>query len=83
MNQLDLKKKHVKRIVQKLREWSLQIEKEMKRKRHDRKSRVSPSKRKKSLEMGGGLSLNQVKEALRMIEIGETKDPHYVGVVPY
>ena len=71
MNQLDLKKKHVKRIVEKLRKWKLQIE--MKRKRHDRESRISLSKRKESLKTEGGLSLTQVKEALRMIEIGETK----------
>ncbi|HSB06228.1 MAG TPA: sigma-70 family RNA polymerase sigma factor [Thermodesulfobacteriota bacterium] len=73
LNQLDLKKNHVKRIVQKLREWNLQIEKEIERKRHDRKSRLSLSKRKRSLKMEGALSLNQIKEALRMIEIGETK----------
>ena len=73
LNQVDLKKKHVKRIVQKLREWNLQIEKEMKRKRHDRRSRISLSKREKSLKTESGLSLNQVKEALRMIEMGETE----------
>jgi RNA polymerase primary sigma factor len=73
LNQLDLKNKHVERIVQKLRGWNLQIEKEMERKKHDRESRFSLSKRKKSLKTEGSLSLNQAKEALRMIEIGETK----------
>jgi RNA polymerase primary sigma factor len=73
LNQLDLKKKHVKKIVQKLREWNLQIEKEMKRKNHDRKSRFSLSQKKKSLKTEGNLSLSQAKEALRMIERGETK----------
>ena len=52
LNQLDLKNKHVKRIVQKLREWNLQIEKEMKQKKHDRKSRISSIQKKEVLEDG-------------------------------
>lgn len=73
LNQVDLKKKHVKRIVQKLREWNFQIEKEMKQKKRDKESRISHSKTKKSLKTEHGLSLNQVKDALRMIDRGETK----------
>lgn len=72
--QIDLKERHVKRIVQKLREWNLQIEKSrMKQKRRDKESPISLSKTGKSLEKEGGLSPNQVKEALKIIERGETK----------
>jgi RNA polymerase primary sigma factor len=72
--QIDLKERHVKRIVQKLREWSLRIEKSrLKQKRRSKASPISRSKTGKSLTKEGGLSPNQVKEALKMIERGETR----------
>ena len=74
LKQIDLKERHVKRIVQKLREWNLQIEKSrMKQKRRDKKSPGSLSKTGKPLKKEAGLSPNQVKEALKMIERGEDK----------
>jgi RNA polymerase primary sigma factor len=72
--QIDLKERYVKRIVQKLREWSLQIEKSrLKQKRRGKASPISLSKKGKSLKKEGGLSTTQFKEALKMIERGETR----------
>jgi RNA polymerase primary sigma factor len=72
--QIDLKERHVKKIVQKLREWNLQIEKSrIKQKRSDKELPISLSKTGKSLKKEGDLSPNQVKEALKIIERGETR----------
>jgi RNA polymerase primary sigma factor len=74
LNQVDLKEKYVKRIVQKLKEWNAQMDKvQMKHKRCDKGSRISLSKTKKSSKVEHGLSLNQVKDALKMIDQGETE----------
>jgi RNA polymerase primary sigma factor len=72
--QIDLKERHVKKIILKLRELNLQIEKSrVKQKRCAKESPVSLSKSGKRLKKEGDLSPNQLKEALKMIERGEAR----------
>ena len=74
LNQVDLKEKYVKRIVKKLKEWDAQMDKvQMKHKRGDKGLRISLSKTRGSLKAEYNLSSNQIKEALKMIERGESK----------
>lgn len=73
LNQVDLKKNLIKSIVQKLREWNLRAEKEMIHKGNNKGSRNSPSEREESQRAKHEASLNQVKDALRMIDQGETR----------
>jgi len=74
LNQVDLKEKYVKRIVQKLKEWNAQMDKvQMKHKRCYKESQISLSKTRRSLNTECGLSPNQIKEVLKMIERGEIK----------
>jgi len=65
--QVDLKQKYVERIVKELKEWSLRVGKEIRQKSGSREPRRSFKKGEYDL------SVNQVKDALRMIARGETK----------
>ena len=73
LKQVDLKKKHVKRIVEKLRDYHSQIEKELRQKKRGRGLQPSPSRTKKSLKAEQVRCLNQVRTALRMIDQGEVR----------
>ena len=72
LNQVDLKKNLIKSIVQKLRESNLRTEKEMKHEGNNGGSRNSSPEREESQETKHEVSPNQIKDALRMIDRGET-----------
>jgi RNA polymerase primary sigma factor len=73
LNQLDLRKNLIKSIVQKVREWNLRTEKEMKHEGNNGGSRNSSTKREESQWAKHEVSPNQIKDALRMIGRGETR----------
>jgi RNA polymerase primary sigma factor len=71
LRQIDLKQEHVKRMVERLREWSRRNDRQMKHRRGNQASGTSGTGRKTSVVAENVWSLKQAKKALRRIERGE------------